>query len=304
MKRGKKKLAEKAASLGVELFVLDDGWFGERNDDTAGLGDWYVNKKKFPHGLTSLISYVNELGMDFGLWVEPEMVNKNSNLYNLHPDWVYHFPNRLRSESRNQLVLNLAKKEVVEYIYDFMNTLLGAYNIKFIKWDMNRPFSEPGWSEASKFQQQEIWVCHVQGLYQILDRLRRKYPEVIFESCSGGGGRIDLGILQRTDQVWVSDNTDAFDRLKIQEGFSYAYPPKIMMSWVTDSPNWLNQRKLSLEYRFNVAMMGSLGIGGNLNNWSKNEIKLAKEKVIQYKKIRETIQHGDQYRLLPSWKEN
>lgn len=301
---GQKKLVEKAASLGVELFVLDDGWFGERNDDTAGLGDWYVNKKKFPHDLTSLISYVNGLGMNFGLWVEPEMVNKNSKLYNLHPDWVYHFPNRPRSESRNQLVLNLAKNEVVEYIYDFMNTLLDTYHIKFIKWDMNRSFSESGWPEALESQQQEIWVRHVQSLYQIIDKLRKKYPEVVFESCSGGGGRVDLGILQRTDQVWISDNTDAFDRLKIQEGFSYAYAPKIMMSWVTDSPNWLNQRKLSLEYRFNVAMMGSLGIGGNLNNWSKNEIKLAKEKVIQYKKIREIIQHGDQYRLLPTGKGN
>ena len=222
----------------------------------------------------------------------------------IHPDWVYHFPNRPRSESRNQLVLNLAKKEVVEYIYDFINTLLGTYNIKFIKWDMNRPFSEPGWPDVLKSQQQEIWVRHVQGLYQILDRLRRKHPEVIFESCSGGGGRVDLGILQRTDQVWVSDNTDAFDRLKIQEGFSYAYTPKIMMSWVTDSPHWLNHRKLSLEYRFNVAMMGSLGIGGNLNNWSKTEMGLAKEKIRQYKKIREIIQHGEQYRLLPTWKGN
>lgn len=301
---GQKKLAEKAASLGVELFVLDDGWFGERNDDTAGLGDWYVNKEKFPNGLTSLISYVNELGMDFGLWVEPEMVNRNSKLYNLHPDWVYHFPNRTRSESRNQLVLNLAKKEVAEYIHDSINKLLDKYNIKFIKWDMNRPFSEPGWPDVPKFQQQEIWVRHVQGLYQILDRLRRKYPEVIFESCSGGGGRIDLGILQRTDQVWVSDNTDAFDRLKIQEGFSYVYTPKIMMSWVTDSPNWLNHRKLSLEYRFNVAMMGSMGVGGNLNNWSKTEMGLAKEKIRQYKKIGEIIQHGEQYRLLPTWKGN
>jgi len=301
---GQKRLAEKAASLGVELFVLDDGWFGERNDDTAGLGDWYVNKKKFPNDLTNLISYVNKLGMDFGLWVEPEMVNKNSNLYRQHPDWVYHFPNRPRSESRNQLVLNLTKKEVVKYIYDFMSKLLDSYNIKFIKWDMNRPISEPGWPEAPKFQQREIWVRHVYSLYQILDRLRGKHPGVIFESCSGGGGRVDLGILQRTDQVWVSDNTDAFDRLKIQEGFSYAYTPKIMMSWVTDSPNWLNHRGLSLEYRSNVAMMGSLGIGGNLNNWSKEEMKLVKEKISQYKKIRDTIQHGDQYRLLPTWQGN
>ncbi|HUV59510.1 MAG TPA: alpha-galactosidase [Desulfatiglandales bacterium] len=301
---GQKKLAEKAASLGVELFVLDDGWFGERNDDKAGLGDWYVNKRKFPHDLTSLISYVNELGMDFGLWVEPEMVNKNSKLYNLHPDWVYHFPNRACSESRNQLVLNLAKKEIVEYIYDFMNKLLDNYNIKFIKWDMNRPFSEPGWPDAPKSQQQEIWVRHVQGFYQILDKLRSKHPDVIFESCSGGGGRVDLGILLRTDQVWTSDNTDAFDRLKIQEGFSYAYAPKIMMSWVTDSPNWLNQREVSLDYRFNVAMMGSLGIGGNLNKWSDAEMMLAKGKISQYKEIRKIVQHGDQYRLLPTCKGN
>ena len=301
---GQKELAKKAASLGVELFVLDDGWFGERNDDRAGLGDWYVNKKKFPHDLTSLISHVNELGMDFGLWVEPEMVNKNSKLYNLHPNWVYHFPNRPRSESRNQLVLNLAKKEVVEYIYDFMNKLLDNYNIKFIKWDMNRPFSEPGWLDVPKSQQREIWVRHVYSLYQIIDKLRKKYPKIIFESCSGGGGRVDLGILQRADQVWTSDNTDAFDRLKIQEGFSYAYAPKIMVSWVTDSPNRLNHRKLSLDYRFNVAMMGSMGVGGNLNNWSKTEMGLAKEKIRQYKKIREIIQHGDQYRLLPTWKGN
>jgi len=301
---GQKELAKKAASLGVELFVLDDGWFGERNDDTAGLGDWYVNKKKFPHDLTSSISYVNKLGMDFGVWVEPEMVNKNSNLYRQHPDWVYHFPNRPCSESRNQLVLNLAKKEVVEYIYDFMNKLLDSYNIKFIKWDMNRPLSEPGWLDVPKSQQQEIWVRHVQSLYQILDKLREKYPDVIFESCSGGGGRVDLGILLRTDQVWTSDNTDAFDRLKIQEGFSYAYAPKIMMSWVTDSPNWLNQREISLDYRFNVAMMGSLGIGGNLNKWSDAEMMLAKGKISQYKEIRKIVQHGDQYRLLPTCKGN
>ncbi|MBU4602971.1 alpha-galactosidase [bacterium] len=301
---GQKELAKKAASLGVELFVLDDGWFGERNDDTAGLGDWYVNKKKFPHDLTSSISYVNKLGMDFGVWVEPEMVNKNSNLYRQHPDWVYHFPNRPCSESRNQLVLNLAKKEVVEYIYDFMDKLLDSYNIKFIKWDMNRPLSEPGWLDVPKSQQQEIWVRHVQSLYQILDKLREKYPDVIFESCSGGGGRVDLGILLRTDQVWTSDNTDAFDRLKIQEGFSYAYAPKIMMSWVTDSPNWLNQREISLDYRFNVAMMGSLGIGGNLNKWSDAEMMLAKGKISQYKEIRKIVQHGDQYRLLPTCKGN
>jgi len=169
---------------------------------------------------------------------------------------------------------------------------------------MNRPFSEPGWTEALKSQQQEIWVRHVQGLYHILDKLRKNIRKLFSNLVLVEEEGLIWVFLQRTDQVWVSDNTDAFDRLKIQEGFSYAYTPKIMMSWVTDSPHWLNHRKLSLEYRFNVAMMGSMGVGGNLNNWSKTEMRLAKEKIRQYKKIREIIQHGDQYRLLPTWEGN
>ncbi|HEY5583066.1 MAG TPA: alpha-galactosidase [Ruminiclostridium sp.] len=296
--KSQRSLAKKAASIGVEVFVIDDGWFGERNSDKAGLGDWNVNKNKFPEGLTPLIETVNNLGMDFGIWVEPEMVNPDSDLYRKHPDWIYYFPGLPRTEARNQLVLNLARTDVKEYIYNFMDNLLGKNNIKFIKWDMNRHFTEPGWPGVAIEDQKEIWVRHTLSLYEIVERLKQKYPGVVFEACSGGGGRVDLGILRRMDECWPSDNTDAFDRLKIQEGFSFAYLPKAMVAWVTDSPNWLNGRALSLIYRFHSAMMGTLGIGGNLNHWSKEEIEIAIKMISLYKEIRPVVQEGNLYRLL------
>ncbi|RAP77010.1 alpha-galactosidase [Paenibacillus montanisoli] len=292
------KLAKEAASIGVELFVIDDGWFGKRMNDKAGLGDWYVNSDKFPRGLNSLIEKVNALGMDFGLWVEPEMVNPDSDLYRAHPEWVYHFPTRQRTEIRNQLVLNLAREDVRHYIYSFMDELLSKHPITFIKWDMNRNFSEPGYPEAPVSEQREIWVRHALGVYEIVKRLKERHPDVLFQSCSGGGGRVDLGIIQYFDQVWTSDNTDAYDRLRIQEGFSFAYCAKIMEAWVSDEVHPLNQRKLSLKYRFHSAMMGNLGIGVNLTKWSDSERAEARELIELYKRIRPTVQHGDQYRLL------
>lgn len=291
------ELARKAAQIGAELFVVDDGWFGNRDSDRSGLGDWTVNRKKFPGGLTPLIEYVNNLGMDFGIWVEPEMVNPDSDLYRAHPDWVYSFPGRQGSLGRNQLVLNLSKNEVKEYILSFMTELLGKNNIAFIKWDMNRSFSECGWMEVSKAMQREIWVRHTRNLYSIWHELRQRFPRVVFESCSGGGGRIDMGIMRYADQFWTSDNTDAFDRLKIQEGYSYAYTPKAMVCWVTESPNYLNGRKLSLQYRFHSAMMGTLGIGANLNHWTEGEMEEASRLIRQYKAIRHIVQSGDLYRL-------
>jgi alpha-galactosidase len=294
---GQKALAAKAARLGVERFVMDDGWFGARNNDHAGLGDWTVNPKKFPNGLGPLIDYVNSLGMDFGLWVEPEMVNPDSNLYRQHPDWAMHFPDRPRTESRNQLDLNMAREDVKNYIFDALDRLLVENpKIAFLKWDMNRNFSEPGWPEAPVAQQKELWVAYTRNVYEIIDRLRRKHPKLEIESCSGGGGRVDLGILSRTEEVWTSDNTDAYDRLRIQEGFSYAYTPKAMMAWVTDVPNF-NGRSTPLQYRFLVAMMGSLGIGGNLNKWSENDMALAGRMVELYKSIRKTVQEGKLFRL-------
>ena len=293
---GQKELADKAAKIGVELFVMDDGWFGQRDDDHAGLGDWYVNPRKFPNGLKALISYVNSLGMKFGLWVEPEMVNPNSDLYRAHPDWAMHFNDRPRSEARNQLVLNMARDDVRDHIFSVLDKLVSENHIEFLKWDMNRHFGEPGWPEVPVAEQKEIWVKYVDNVYFIIDRLRSAHPGLEIESCSGGGGRIDLGILKRVDQVWTSDNTEAFDRLRIQEGFTQAYAPKVMMAWVTDVPN-LNGRSTPLKYRFLVAMQGSLGIGSNLNHWSGEDFSLASRLIGAYKEVRDTVQQGNLYRL-------
>jgi alpha-galactosidase len=293
---GQESLADKAASLGVERFVMDDGWFGQRNDDHAGLGDWHVNRTKFPNGLRPLIDHVKGLKMDFGLWVEPEMVNPDSDLYRKHPDWAMHFEGRPRTEGRNQLVLNLARNDVKEYVFQELDNLVTENDIAFLKWDYNRNFSEPGWPDAPLEEQKEIWVRYTQNLYEIIDRLRAKHPRLEIESCSGGGGRIDLGILARTEQVWTSDDTEAFDRLTIQDGFTYAYTPHIMMAWVTDVPN-MNERSVSLQYRFLVAMQGSLGIGANLNRWKPEEFSEAQAMVRYYKSIRNTVQNGRLFKL-------
>jgi alpha-galactosidase len=294
---GQLRLAELAARIGAELFVLDDGWFRGRADDHAGLGDWYVDQHKFPRGLGPLIDGVHQLGLGFGLWLEPEMVNPDSDLYREHPDWVYHFENRSRSEARNQLVLNLARPDVAEWLYRTLDRVLSDNKIDFVKWDMNRHFSEPGWPAMSGDNPERIWVGHVRNLYDVLERVRRAHPGVAFESCSGGGGRVDLGILSRVEQVWTSDNTDAWDRVAIQEGFSQVYTPMSMMAWVTDSPNPLTARRLPLSYRFHVAMSGSLGIGGDLARWSPAELDEARELVATYKSVRHIVQLGRLYRL-------
>jgi alpha-galactosidase len=293
---GQEQLADTAAKLGVELFVMDDGWFGKRNNDHAGLGDWTVNPQKFPQGLKGLIDHVNGLGMDFGLWVEPEMVNPDSDLYRAHPDWAIHFPDRPRSELRNQLVLNLARNDVKEYIFGFLDKLATENNIRYFKWDMNRPLAEPGWEDQPADGQRKLWVEYVRNLYDILDRLRARHPKLEIESCSGGGGRVDLGILRRVEEFWASDNTEAFDRLRIQEGFTQAYAPKFMSAWVTDVPN-MNGRSTPLQYRFLVAMQGALGIGANLNKFPAGDIAWATKMVATYKRIRDTVQLGDLYRL-------
>jgi alpha-galactosidase len=295
---GQEALAEKAASIGVERFVVDDGWFGQRSTDRAGLGDWYVNPEKFPHGLKPLIDKVHSLGMDFGLWVEPEMVNPDSDLYRRHPDWVLNFIGRPRTEGRNQLMLNLARPDVREYVFQVLDKLLKDNDIAFLKWDYNRNWSEPGWPAVAPEEEKKVYIDYIRNLYSILDELRTKHPHVEIESCSGGGSRVDLGIMRYTDEVWPSDNTDAFDRLLIQDGFTYAYAPGVMMAWVTDSPTWVNQRTLSLEYRFLSAMQGSLGVGANLNNWKQEDFAIAKKMVAQYKQIREIVQRGLLYRLI------
>lgn len=294
---GQVRLAERAARIGVERFVMDDGWFGARNNDHAGLGDWTVNPSKFPNGLAPLISKVRSLGMDFGLWVEPEMVNADSNLYRAHPDWIINFAGRPRTEGRNQYVLNLARTDVRDHLLKQLDALLTNNDIRFLKWDYNRNWSEPGWPAVDPADQQKIYVDYVRNLYWILAELRRRHPNVEIESCSGGGGRVDLGIMGLTDQVWASDNTDPVDRLQIQDGFTQAYAPGLMMAWVTDSPNWVNKRATPLSFRFLSSMQGGLGIGTNLNKWTEDDFATAQRYVGVYKRIRETVQHGNLYRI-------
>ncbi|MBE7217073.1 MAG: alpha-galactosidase [Caulobacteraceae bacterium] len=294
---GQAKLAEQAARIGVERFVMDDGWFGARDTDKAGLGDWTVNRRKFPHGLKPLIDKVHGLGMSFGLWVEPEMVNPDSDLYRAHPDWVLNWPGRPRTQARNQLVLNLARTDVRDHLLKVLDDLLNENDIQFLKWDYNRNWTEPGWPQVAPADQQRLYVDYVRNLYALLAELRRRHPGLEIETCSGGGGRIDLGILHETDQAWISDNTDPFDRLAIQDGFTEAYTPAVMMAWVTDSPNWANNRSTSLDYRFLSSMQGSLGIGANLNHWSEADFARARAWVAAYKTVRDTVQTGDLYRL-------
>jgi alpha-galactosidase len=291
-------LARRAAAAGIELFVVDDGWFGKRTSDRAGLGDWSPNPDRFPGGLKPLADSVHGLGMQFGIWVEPEMVNPDSDLYRAHPDWVQFQPGRKRTEFRNQLVLNLAREDVQEYLWERLDTLLSSAPIDYVKWDFNRCFTDAGW--PGEDYPQRLWVDHVRALYALLDRLRAAHPGVAFESCSGGGGRIDLGIMSRTDQVWTSDNTDPLDRLAIQHGFSQIHPARVMAAWVTDSPNTqLNDRVSSLRFRFVSAMSGVLGVGGDLSEWTEEELAEARRWVDLYKEIRPLVQHGDLHRLRP-----
>ncbi|GHD24159.1 alpha-galactosidase [Streptomyces galbus] len=291
-------LARRAAAMGVELFVVDDGWFGARTSDRAGLGDWTPNPDRFPSGLRPLADRVHDFGMRFGIWVEPEMVNPDSDLYRAHPDWVQYQTGRTRTELRNQLVLNLAREDVQEYLWQRLDALLSDAPIDYVKWDFNRCFTDAGWPGDP--YPQRLWVDHVHALYALLDRLRAAHPHVAFESCSGGGGRIDLGMLSRTDQVWTSDNTDPLDRLAIQHGFSQLHPARVMAAWVTDSPNTqLNGRVSTLRFRFVSAMAGVLGVGGDLTAWSEEELAEAAGWVALYKEIRPVVQHGDLYRLRP-----
>jgi alpha-galactosidase len=285
-------LAELAAEMGVELFVLDDGWFHGRDHDAAGLGDWWPDARKFPSGLTPLIERINRLGMEFGLWVEPEMVNPDSDLYRAHPDWVLHYPTRARTTGRNQLSLNVARIDVQDYLIEQLDRLLSEHNIAFIKWDMNRNVSEPGWPSGAG-DPREVWVRYVQGLYRIWRTLRERHPHVVWQSCSGGGGRADLGILRLADQIWASDNTEPTARLAIQEGFSHIFPANTIEAWVTD----MGAAELPLAFRFHVSMCGSLGVGGHLLKWTPARRAEAARWIALYKEIRHVVQLGDLYRL-------
>ncbi|ORX46058.1 alpha-galactosidase [Hesseltinella vesiculosa] len=283
-------LATQAAGLGIELFVLDDGWFKGRNNDRAGLGDWFHDKHKFPDGLTPLANFVHGLGMRFGLWFEPEMVNQDSDLYREHPDWVYHYSDRPRSEARHQLVLDLTRQDVYDYVYERLYCNIKTIGIDYIKWDMNRPISEAGTCAMTTDRAKLIWVQHVQAFYRLLDRLRDDFPDLQIESCSSGGGRADAGVTRRVDQIWVSDNTRPDARLEIQHGVSLILPPRQMVCWITDMGQ--DDLKVPLAYRCHVSFMGTLGVGADLNKYSEKQKSELRSWINVYKRIRHIIQPG------------
>ncbi len=297
------KLAQKAKEIGVETFVIDDGWFKGRVNDKAGLGDWTVDSDKFPQGLSPMIKKINDMGLDFGLWVEPEMISKNSDLYRQHPDWILYFPNRNRNEERNQLVLNLAREDVYKYLLNTLSDLLKNNNITFVKWDRNRAMSEMGWPSASVDMQREVRIRYIANLYKLVDELRTRFPNVLFESCAGGGGRTDLGMLERMDQIWISDNTDPVDRLFIQYGYLNAFPTNTMVCWTTDE-DMHNKQMLPLDFKFDVSMLGVLGVGNNLNKFSQADMDIAKQKIAKYKEVRQEVQNGTTYRLKSPYTSN
>lgn len=291
------ELAKAAKDTGIELFVLDDGWFGKRSNDRSSLGDWDVNEAKLGGTLEELITEVKDLGLQFGLWVEPEMISRESNLYKEHPEWVIQAPGREHTYSRSQLVLDLANPEVVAYIKETLDNILSNHDIDYIKWDMNRNMTNLGNGETyiETMQQSHQYMVN---LYDIVDFITNKHPNVLFESCSGGGGRNDLGMMRYFPQVWASDNTDAIDRLAIQYGSSYLYPTISMGAHVSVAPNHQVNRNTPLTTRGDVAMMGNLGYELDLTQLSADEIETVKAQIEQYKIIRNTIQLGKQYRLI------
>ncbi|MDR1720524.1 MAG: alpha-galactosidase [Dysgonamonadaceae bacterium] len=295
-------LAKVAKELGVEMFVIDDGWFKGRVNDKAALGDWTVDKNKFPNGLKPMIEKINAMGLDFGIWIEPEMVNPNSDLYRAHPDWAFHFPNRARHEGRNQLMLNLAREDVCQYLYRYFHDLLKENNIKFIKWDMNKMLTDPGFTSAPADEQRAVRIKYMENLYRLVETLRNEFPDVWFENCSSGGGRIDLAMMSRFDFNWASDYTDPIERIFIHDSYLTLFPANTMISWVTHEDK--HKQNPSLEYKFDVSMAGVLGVGYDLTKWDDAQKKIAAEKIAQYKAIRETVQQGNVYRLISPYDEN
>lgn len=290
-------LAKEAAELGIELLVLDDGWFGKREGDYCSLGDWYENKKKLPNGIAALSKKVKEQGVCFGLWFEPEMVSPDSDLYRAHPDWCIHIPNRTRTECRSQLTLDLSRKEVCEYIIDAVSKVLEEADISYVKWDMNRHMTNLGSLGLSKERQKEMPHRYMLGLYYVLETITKKYPDVLFESCSGGGGRFDPGMLYYMPQTWTSDDTDAIERLYIQYGTSLAYPVSAMGAHVSAVPNHQAGRTTNLKIRGDVAMSGNFGYELDLMKFTEEEKEIVKEQVLFYKKLRTFVPFADMYRL-------
>lgn len=289
------ELAKAAKEVNIDMLVMDDGWFGKRDDDNSGLGDWFVNEKKLGGILGNLIKRINDLGVKFGIWIEPEMVSEDSDLYRKHPDWALTVPGRNPVRSRNQLVLDFSRKEVVDEIYDQICKVLDQGNIEYVKWDMNRSLMDV-YSSVTR-DQGRVLHDYVLGLYDFLERLVQRYPNLLIEGCSGGGGRFDAGMMYYTPQIWCSDNTDAIDRLRIQYGTSFGYPVSVVGSHVSAVPNHQTGRKTPLHTRGVVAMSGTFGYELNLMKLSEEEKQEIREQIAEYKSYASIIQNGLYYRL-------
>lgn len=297
------QIAESAKNLGIEMLVLDDGWFGKRDSDYSGLGDWIVNEKKLGGSLKELAEKVNALGMKFGLWLEPEMISEDSNLYRAHPDWTMRIPGRPGNIARNQFVLDFSRPEVVEGIQDMIFKILDEVNISYVKWDFNRSISNYYSAALPANRQGELSHRYMLGLYRFLENLITRYPDILLEGCSGGGGRFDLGMLFYSPQIWCSDDTDAIERLKIQYGTSFCYPVSCVGSHVSASPNHQTTRKTPLETRATVAMAGSFGYELDLRLLTEDEQKAVKRQIEEYKQYYDLVHRGKYYRLSSPYSE-
>ena len=293
-------LAKEARSLGIDMLVLDDGWFGKRDDDNSGLGDWYVNEKKLGETLGGLVKRVNDLGVKFGIWIEPEMISEDSDLYREHPDWALTIPGRKPVRSRNQLVLDFSRKEVVDGIFGQISAVLDNANIEYVKWDMNRSLMDV-FSVMTK-DQGRVMYDYVLGLYDFLDRMVNRYPDLLIEGCSGGGGRFDAGMLYYTPQIWCSDNSDAIDRLRIQYGTSFGYPVSAMGAHVSAVPNHQTGRITPLHTRGVVAMSGTFGYELDLLKLTEEEKDEVRSQIGEFRKYAPLIQNGRYYRLTDPFK--
>lgn len=290
-------IAKEASSLGIEMLVMDDGWFGSRSSDNCSLGDWVVNENKIKGGLKNLVDQVNELGMEFGIWFEPEMVSPGSDLYRAHPDWAIQIPGRVGSLCRNQYVLDLSRAQVRDYIYESMKKILESANITYVKWDMNRQLSDIGSSSLSKEAQGELHHRYVLGVYDMMERFTRDFPHVLLENCSGGGARFDPGMLYYSPQIWCSDDTDAIERLKIQQGTAMVYPLSAIGAHVSDCPNHTVGRTTPFETRGYVALAGTFGYELDVTKIPKEDRDMIPGQIKMYHKYNDLIRTGDYYRV-------
>lgn len=298
------KIAAAAAGLGIEMFVLDDGWFGHRDNDCSSLGDWFVDKRKLPGGLEELAARIKTKGLGFGLWVEPEMISPDSDLYRAHPDWCLHVPGRARSEGRNQLVLDFSRKDVRENIYDQIAAILRAVPITYVKWDMNRNTTEVGSLALPSDRQRETAHRYILGLYEFMEKLTREFPQILFEGCAGGGGRFDPGILYYMPQIWTSDNTDAISRLKIQYGTSLVYPWSTIAAHVSVVPNHQVGRVTPFKTRGDVAFTGAFGYELDVSKLTSEDREEVNRQTAFYKQVRHLFIDGSLYRLRSPFETN